>query len=572
VGVVIATIVMYLVMARLTNKLVGARWEQDLLCQLPGAILGAPVVAAALPITILLRAAQLPALLILPCSLIAAAVAALLTGALLPREWFNTVTFGALDKLIEPVNKLEQLLRAYLNQHELLYKIALVPFTWYQTIVFFIHVSRQGLWASMLRSRRESTRKASQREIKWSVPFPHCDEPAQLIRWLRSQGINVREGGHTFYLPPQENLGNFIPEIVDFYPSGSGFKILKNFGPPRQTEYLVKERTPFPILGRLVGAPQDQLVLANYMHSLDIGPRAWDLACWEGQGKSYTVFVVDHVNGEYSNAEQCMQFFNHLKRLITDSHLRILLPNWEKNDDFTLPDCHRNLIYSDKLGRVQYIDFQAFCLTSFDAWLKEATSNANGAYRDIVGAAPREGNRSTSGAGGSYAGKWGQFITESFRQASLSLDQRIVLDVGCGHGMALQASLTAGAAWGFGWDRPGAVKLAQDLLLSSGITRFSLSGVDLHQKYRLEDDIPVRFQSRLADAVVFVHEAVGVPESLRAIPWRILVYEGDESNRVEDSYNLLRPLLNYDVSVIASSYVTSYDGCARPIIILYRHD
>jgi PST family polysaccharide transporter len=572
VGVVIATIVMYLLMAQLTNKLIGAGWKQYLLCQLPGAILGASVVAVALPITILLRAAQLPSLLVLPCSLIAAAVAAVVTGALLPRDWFNAVTFGALDKLMEPVGKLERLLRAYLNRHELLYKIALVPFTWYQTIVFFIHVSRQGLWASMLRSRRESTWKASQREIKWNVPFPHCDEPAQLIRWLRSKGINVSEGGHTFYLPPQRNLGDFIPEIVDFYPSGCGFKILKNFGPPRQTAYLVKERTPFPILGRLVGAPQDQLVLANYMHSLDIGPRAWDLACWEGQGKSYTVFVVDHVNGEYSTAEQCLQFFNHLKRLITDSHLRILLPDWEKSDDFTPPDCHRNLIYSDKLGRVQYIDFQAFCLTSFDAWLKEAASNANGAYRGIVGAAPRKGNSSISGADGSYAGKWRQFITESFRQASLSLDQRIVLDIGCGHGMALHASLTAGAAWGFGWDRPRAVKLVQDLLFSLGITRFSLSAADLHQKYRLEDDIPVRFQSRLADAVVFVHEAVGVPESLRAMPWRILVYEGDGSNRLEDSYNLLRPLLNFDVSVIASSYVTSYNECARPTIILYRHD
>ena len=572
VGVVIATIVMYLLMARLTNKLVGASWKQYLLCQLPGAILGASVVAVALPITILLRAAQLPALLVLPCSLIAATVAAVVTGALLPREWFNAVTFGALDKIMGPADKLGRLLREYLHRHQLLFKIAMVPFSWYETILFVMHVSSQGLWGSMLRSRRRRARKASQRELKWSVPFPPYDELDQLIRWLRSQGIKVSEGGHTFYLPPQENLGGFIPEIVNFYPPGSGFKILKNFGHPRQTKYLVKERTPLSFVNRLVGTPQDQLVLANYIHSLDMGPRAWDLACWEGQGNSYTVFVVDHVNGEYSTTDQCLQFLNRLKQLVTYSHLRILLFNWEKNDDFRPPDCHRNLIYSDKLGRVQYIDFQAFCLTSFDAWLKDAASNANGAYRGVVGATPRKGNRSTSGAGDSYAGKWLQFITEAFRQASLSLDQRIVLDVGCGSGMALHASLTAGAAWGFGWDHPGAVKLARDLLLSSGITRFSLSGADLYQKYRLEDDIPVRFQSRLADAVVFVHKVVAVPESLRSMPWRILVYEGDESDRLEDGYNLLRPLLNVDVSIITSSYITSYDGLPRPVIILHRHD
>ena len=126
----------------------GRRWKQYLLCQLPGAILGASVVAVALPITILLRAAQLPALLVLPCLLIAAAVAAVVTGALLPREWFNTVTFGALDKIMEPADKLGRLLREYLHRHQLLYKIALVPFSWYETILFFMHVSSQGLWAS----------------------------------------------------------------------------------------------------------------------------------------------------------------------------------------------------------------------------------------------------------------------------------------------------------------------------------------------------------------------------------------------------------------------------------------
>jgi O-antigen/teichoic acid export membrane protein len=123
-GVVFATIVMYLLMAQLTNRLVGARWKQYLLCQLPGAILGASVLAVALPITILLRAAQLPALLVLPCSLIAAAVAAVVTGALLPREWFNTVTFGVLDKIMEPADKLGRLLREYFHRHQLLYKIA----------------------------------------------------------------------------------------------------------------------------------------------------------------------------------------------------------------------------------------------------------------------------------------------------------------------------------------------------------------------------------------------------------------------------------------------------------------
>ena len=164
VGVVVATIVMYLLMAQLTNRLVGASLKQYLLCQLPGAILGASVVAVALPITILLRSAQLPSLLILPVTLIAAPLPAVVAGALLPRDWFNAVTYGALDKIMEPADKLGRLLRAYLQQHELLFEIALVSFKWYQTSVFFIHVSRQGLWRAMRGSRRSATGRTGQME------------------------------------------------------------------------------------------------------------------------------------------------------------------------------------------------------------------------------------------------------------------------------------------------------------------------------------------------------------------------------------------------------------------------
>jgi len=48
--------------------------------------------------------------------LIVGAVAAVVAGVLLPRDWFNAVTFGALDKIMEPADKLGRLLRAYLRQ------------------------------------------------------------------------------------------------------------------------------------------------------------------------------------------------------------------------------------------------------------------------------------------------------------------------------------------------------------------------------------------------------------------------------------------------------------------------
>ncbi|MGH9753616.1 MAG: lipopolysaccharide biosynthesis protein, partial [Blastocatellia bacterium] len=312
VGVVVATIVMYLLMAQLTNRLVEASWKQYLLCQLPGAIIAASVVAVALPLTVLLRAAHLPPLIILPCALIAAAVAAVVTGVLLPRDWFNAVTFGALDRMMRPADKIGQFLRTYLHRRKLLYKIALVPFNWYETMVFFIHVSRQGLWRAMLGLCRSAPGHTGQTEMTWDVPFPPCDRALGLINWLRSQGINVRVGGHAFYIPPQESLARLIPEVVNFYPPGTGFKVLKNFGHPAQVRYMVKGNEAYAFLHRLVGTPRDQVVVANYMYLLGIGPKIWDLTCWKAQNRFYTVFAVDHVGDKYATEEQCLSF---LKRL-----------------------------------------------------------------------------------------------------------------------------------------------------------------------------------------------------------------------------------------------------------------
>lgn len=549
VGVVVATIVMYLLMAQLTNRLVGASWKQYLLCQLPGAIIAASVVAVALPITVLLRAAHLPSLIILPCALIVAAVAAVVTGALLPRDWFNAVTFGARDRMMRPADKIVQFLRAYLHRRELLYKIALVPFSWYETIVFFIHVSRQGLWGALLGLRRSAPGYAGQTEMTWDVPFPPCDRASELIKWLRSQGIDVRVGGHTFYIPPQAKLARLIPEVVNFYPPGTGFKALKNFGRPTQVRYIFKDNKAYPFLHRLVRTPRDQVVVANYMYSLGIGPKIWDLTCWKGQNRFYTVFAVDHVGDKYPTTEQCLSFLERLKRLNTDTHLRVIVPDWERGEDFLPPDCHHNLRYSDTLDQPKYVDFQNFCLTRLDVWSKEAVSKANGTLRGANGVS---------------------FILNALSRASVDLSERIVLDIGCEAGRTLHAALAAGAAWGFGWDRPDVVSVAQNLLFSLGTTRFSLFAIDPCQKHRLEDDIPERFRAGLTEAVVFAHKKICAPESLRAMPWRVLIYEGDAEQPLDDAHDLLKPLLADGAHAIASFYVTAEDDPARPIIILLR--
>jgi hypothetical protein len=105
------------------------------------------------------------------------------------------------------------------------------------------------------------------------------------------------------------------------------------------------------------------------------------------------------------------------------------------------------------------------------------------------------------------------------------------------------------------------------------VTRFSLSSADLHNGQRLEDDIPTRYLDWLTEAIVFYKSfrmEAGPPESLRALPWRALVYEGRNSERPVDILNLLKPTLGDISNIIGSTQVTDGEGHSRPITIFLR--
>ena len=107
------------------------------------------------------------------------------------------------------------------------------------------------------------------------------------------------------------------------------------------------------------------------------------------------------------------EFLNRVKQLRTDSHLRVLLPNWEKIK-ISRPRIATVTSYIRiNLGEFN-ISISSFCLTGFDDWLKEVVSNANGAYHGRVEAASRKGKRSISGASDGYVRELRQFITEYF--------------------------------------------------------------------------------------------------------------------------------------------------------------
>ncbi len=428
---------------------------------------------------------------------------------------------------------------------EALYENALyVPVVWRQHLSAVVSGLRTGVFR----------RPAGQAVLTWDVPFPRFDRPGDLVTWLRSQGVEVSEGGHTFYIAPQPALRRIIPAVVDFYPPQSGFKVLRDFRDPLRARYIYKHPRSLKMLKRLIGTPRDQLIVANYMHVLGIGPRVWDTCGWRTPWKCCTAFVVDHVTGRQPSMEQVTAFLARLEHLNARTDLRILIPRWRQCMDFQPPDCNHNLLYSDALGRVQYVDFQNFGL------------------RD-------RGVRWRQMAVAPHASRWSS-ISTALDRAGIDLDRRLVLDVGCGDGTQLHASLGAGAAWGIGWDRPDVVSRTTSRLLSHGSARFSLIGADLSEPHELADDVPQRLQHLLPRAVVFSPAGRGDLAALQracAIPCGVLVCEGDGSDSpahvVERAESSAEAAGTGRVEVLASVQLrdaSDSDTC-RPVVVLRRH-
>jgi hypothetical protein len=310
-----------------------------------------------------------------------------------------------------------------------------------------------------------------------------------------------------------------------------------------------------------------------------IGPRVWDLTCWRAQHKSYTVFVLDHVNGGDPTADQCREFLSRLKNVLATSHLRILIPQWQDNMDFLPPSCNGNLIYSRSLECPQYIDFQNFGLNNRDAWSQEVLARAKEIFRFGSGPLFRRGLDTcqsipcTSMMGnGDTADRWRCFVS-GLRDGGLELRDRVVLAIGCNTGAILQHSLGEGAAWGIGWDLPAVIAPAQELLLSRGVTRFSLIPAEMDSAYSLQNDIPAQLHSHLSEAVVFyfsVRPHIGLLETLRTMTWRAFVYEGHETECLEAAQELLKPLLTSGVEIAASFHLPHGNYHSRPVHILKR--
>ena len=177
------------------------------------------------------------------------------------------------------------MIRSYLSQFSLLRMI-------YGNFVFFRHALREGIWTTLFNIENFFKDNSDAAFLTWKVLLPEEGNSEDLETWLLSKKIKFSQGSHTIYFPPQENLEDIIGEAKGFYPESAGFKILKDFSSPNKANYMGNHTgkgggEKFRRL--LSGTPSDQSVVANYMHYLDIGPRIYDICCFNNGIRSFTV-------------------------------------------------------------------------------------------------------------------------------------------------------------------------------------------------------------------------------------------------------------------------------------------
>jgi hypothetical protein len=379
------------------------------------------------------------------------------------------------------------------------------------------------------------------------------------------------------YFPPQNALRAWLPEITRHYPEDAGFKVLKDFRPPQEAEYLISAAGA-RWRQRVLGSPQQQMLSANLLFNLGVGPRVYDVCMWRSAKAACTSFVVQHVDGGLPTMAECEGFVEELRQKCDANDVKILVTNPDRASDFRCPDCNGNVIRGLD-GSIRYVDFQNFAVWPHAAWRERAVRDAAASthfglehrlrggrylYQSVPGTGSR-GKRDTDK-------RW-HYLERVLRDRGISLKRRLVIDVGCNAGMMLNSALARGAHWGLGWDRAAVIPYSEKLLLSLGSSRFNLFGRDLHPDYSLEADIPGWLSPYLGESVVFylsVRQHVGLLNSLTTLPWRVLVYEGHQRESVDDVEHVLGEVLRPGIRIAARTYLADGDSTRRPLAVLIR--
>jgi len=255
------------------------------------------------------------------------------------------------------------------------------------------------------------------------------------------------------------------------------------------------------------------------------------------------------------------------------------LPEGFNDVEFDCPDCSHNA-FTDENSDFKYIDFQNFVLTGYDAYLREVALEATEASHFGDESVLRGGRYLYQSVPGvNLPSK--RSIDERmkvFRQAltaaGVSVEDRLVLDIGCNIGMMMGQYLKLGARWCHGWDRKHLVPHTERLLGALGCTRFSTTGTDISSAQPLEENLPAFLRPYLDGCVISylaVRGHLGWLDGLSTVPWKVLIYEGHEGETRADFEEYIKEFSA--LTTFRIGHQTSYvdgDSDERTLAILVK--
>ena len=453
-------------------------------------------------------------------------------------------------------------------------------------IVVAVRFFGHALTSGKLRTKRDDGRFAAflshQSVLRFDVNLGIIRDADDLRQALAARELDPVAGGWTLYVGPGPAFDECFPFLRDVYPPGVGLKILKDLQHPDDAIYARHALNPAAgasLLRKLTPPPKALMRIANQLHAAGLGPRVHDLIHLDAAGVPLTAYVVDHVGGPLADARAHAQFMPRLQAWLEGGAITTVHSSTDAAMDFEPPDCNGNLRLDAQTGRPLYVDFQSFMITDDAALVGQIAEEEKGKthfggtrffrgggrylYQAIPGLAPGKRDIET---------RWRAF-DELLRHADLSLDGRLVFDIGCNTGLMLYQALGAGALWGYGWDMPEVAGAASRLLPALGATRATITGGAIDDATDFAAVLPDRFADH-RDGVLFylaVSDHIGFPPGVADLPWTHMFYEGHADQGVGDQYQRIKavPWLA-GAELLGHRMITDGDSPARPLMLLRR--
>ena len=376
-----------------------------------------------------------------------------------------------------------------------------------------------------------------------SIPDLELTSLHSFLSQLDDQRLAYATGGHAIYLPPDTVEKTAFRVLSNFYPPNTGLKIVKHPGGLSESVYVYKNEGESRLHLRLIHNLRHLSLVANLLHVKGVGPRLHDLVELDCGGNLRTAFVTEHVENPVTSTAECESGIKTIRELEQNGLLKVILPSGFDDEEFQCPDCSGNA-FTTRDGKFRYIDFQNFVLTGYGEYLKSVALDAAEASHFGDKSILRGGRylyQSVPGLG--LPSKRDikvrmKALTALLEQAGVSVNNRLVLDVGCNVGMMMAQYLKMGAVWVHGWDQEVVVPHTERLLYALGCTRFSTTGGVITKSIRLQENLAPHVQPHLEGCVISYLAIRGHVDWLNAlaeIPWTFMIYEGHEGETTQQS-------------------------------------